>query len=107
MASPPTVGLTNVTDPTAIGKVILVFEPNTKFPWLAPALSENYVPIITGYDLVERRCIDFDDKVQGIMQHFNGDDMYFVVDPAIVKIKILNFIMENTPDTVYYQSQEG
>ena len=78
--------LTDVTDPAEIGKVILMFDSSTKFPWLPPILSENFPPEITGHDPVERRYIDLDDKTKGFIQDSNGIDSYFVVNPAIIKI---------------------
>ena len=106
MASSPTFGLTTVTDPKLISKIILVFEPSTKFPQLAPVLSENYVLTITGSDLVECRYASLEDKAQCFIQHANGINKYFVDHPDTVKIKILNFIIENTPNTIYLDSSK-
>ena len=100
MAPSKTDGLTIVTDPRQIGHVTLIFEPNSKYPWLMPLLSEQYETNINGFNLVENRFADPEDT-DTIYKDADDTPNFFAVDPEIIEVKILSSIAENTDDTSY------
>ena len=100
MAPSKTDGLTTVTDPHQIGQVTLIFEPNSKYPWMTELLSEQYETDINGFHLVEHRFAD-KEKTETIYKDDNDTPIFFAVNPAIIEVKILSSIEENTDDTTY------
>lgn len=80
-----------------MGRIVFVFKPDCKYPWMAPLLKHQYKTDLCAKSLLECRN-DINDKYTFYKTDYD-DIKYYAISPAFCQDNLLVLIVENIPNT--------